>query len=160
MLTCRSVPKELSDIVFENQIELELRAHTRDEALHELVGLMANNPGVINASALGAEIIEREKLSATVMNNDTALPHARSDNVSEIVLAVGRSRGGILFADGVVVHLIFVIGTPKNSVADYLVCVGTLARLLRNKESLRHLTEAGTVSEFAQILRTAMMHHV
>jgi len=154
------VAKELPDIVFENQIQLDLPARTQNEALRELVGLLAGNPYVIDAETLYREIVEREALSPTVMHNDTALPHARTDNVREIVLAVGRSRDGVRFANGMTVHLIFVIGTPKKSVADYLVCVGTLARLLRNAESMRQLMRAGTAAEFAQILRTAMMHHV
>ena len=154
------MPKDLPDIVFENQIQLDLAARTQTGAPRELVDLLAGNPEVLDAGALFGAILEREELSPTGMNNDTALPHARTDTVRDIVLAVGRSRDGVPFANGTPVHLIFVIGTPKKSVADYLVCVGTLARLLRNAESMRQLMQAGTAAEFARILRTEIRQHV
>jgi mannitol/fructose-specific phosphotransferase system IIA component (Ntr-type) len=160
MIDSAIVPKELADIVFEAQINLDLQTHTQDEALRELVGLLAGNKNVINAEKLCGEVVAREALSPTVMHNGSALPHARTDTVLDIVLAVGRSASGVLFANQTPVHLIFVIGTPKNAVADYLVCVGTLARLLRNTESMEHLMKAGTAPGFAQILRTAMKQHV
>ena len=160
MIDFLNVQKELADIVFENQIALELRARTQSEALCELTGLFAGNRNVIDAERLCRDVIAREALSATAMNNGAALPHARTEAVRDIVLAVGRSAEGVLFANQIPVRLIFVIGTPKNAVADYLVCVGTLARLMRNPESMESLMNAGTAAEFAQILRTAMMHHV
>jgi hypothetical protein len=41
---------------------------------------------------------------------------------------VGRSRKGILFqASSPLVHLIFLIGTPPNAIAEYLGCVAWLA---------------------------------
>jgi len=159
MVDSANVPKELADIVFEAQIKLDLQAQTQNEALCELVGLLAGNKSVINAGKLCKDVIAREALSPTVMQNGTALPHARTSTVRDIVLAVGRSRSGVLFAKKTPVHLIFVIGTPKNAVADYLVCVGSLARLLRNAESMGQLMKADTASEFAEILRNAMIHH-
>jgi len=154
------MPKELSDIIFENQILLDMQAQAQDDAIRELVGLLAGNKQVIDSARLCREIIDREALSSTAMQAGTALPHARTDTVRDIVLAVGRSREGVMFANQARVRLIFVIGTPKNSVADYLVCVGTLARLVRNTASMERLMQAGTASEFAQILRNAMLRHV
>jgi PTS system nitrogen regulatory IIA component len=154
------VPKELADIVFENQITLDLEARTRDEVFCELAGLLAGNPDVIDPVKFCADVTEREALSTTAMQNGTALPHARTDTVRNIVLAAGRSRNGVLFANQASVHLIFMIGTPKKSVADYLVCVGTLARLLRDSASMQKLMEARNALEFALILRNAMKQHV
>lgn len=156
----QAMPKGLCDIIFENQIQLDLQARTQADAIRELVGLLAGNAQVIDAVTLCREVTEREVLSSTAMPNGTALPHARTDTVRDIVLAAGRSRDGVMFANPTCVHLIFVIGTPKKSVADYLVCVGTLARLVRDASSMESLMQAATALEFAQILRNAMMRHV
>ena len=154
------MPKELADIVFEKQISLDLEARTQDEAFHELASLLADNPAVIDPVKFRKDVAEREVLSPTAMHNGTALPHARTGTVRDIVLAAGRSRSGVPFANQTSVRLIFMIGTPKTSVADYLVCVGTLALLLRDPASMGKLMQAETPLEFALILRNAMKHHV
>ena len=44
-------------------------------------------------------MLEREKLSTTALGHGVAFPHARTTLVTEIVVAVGRSREGVLFRD-------------------------------------------------------------
>jgi mannitol/fructose-specific phosphotransferase system IIA component (Ntr-type) len=82
-------------------------------------------------------------------------PHARTDLVDEIILGIGRSRAGIPFGEnGVRVRLIFVIGVPQQLVNDYLICVGTLARLVKDDATRSTLLRAETPREFLDALTT------
>jgi mannitol/fructose-specific phosphotransferase system IIA component (Ntr-type) len=69
------------------------------------------------------------------------------------VIGVGRSRAGIPF-DGNQqrAHLIFVIGVPERLLSDYLVCVGTLARLVKDETVRSELLNAKTAHEFIEAL--------
>ena len=79
--------------------------------------------------------------------------HARTDLVDEIVLGVGRSRAGIAFGENQQrAHLIFVIGVPERWLSDYLVCVGTLARLVKDETIRSRLLNAETPREFIEAL--------
>ena len=50
----------------------------------------------------------------------------------KLVVGIGRSRAGIPFGhNGARARLIFVIGVPERLVNDYLICVGTLVRLVK-----------------------------
>jgi mannitol/fructose-specific phosphotransferase system IIA component (Ntr-type) len=80
-------------------------------------------------------------------------PHARTDLVDQIILGIGRSRAGIPFGkNGVRARLIFVIGVPQQLVNDYLICVGTLARLVRDDVIRSTLLGAETAREFLDAL--------
>jgi mannitol/fructose-specific phosphotransferase system IIA component (Ntr-type) len=73
-----------------------------------------------------------------------------------MVLAVGRSTQGVWFENsGQSVKLIFVIGTPKRMVTDYLSVVGGLARLLKDATTREKLISAPNVEEFIATLTQA-----
>jgi mannitol/fructose-specific phosphotransferase system IIA component (Ntr-type) len=73
-----------------------------------------------------------------------------------MVLAIGRSPQGVWFENcGQTVKLIFVIGTPKRMVTDYLSVVGGLARLLKDASTRDQLISAPTVEEFIATLTQA-----
>jgi mannitol/fructose-specific phosphotransferase system IIA component (Ntr-type) len=50
------------------------------------------------------------------------------------------------------VHLVFLIGTPPEAIADYLRCMARLAGCLRVPENRRALMEAETAGEFLAVL--------
>lgn len=149
----------LADLLDEKQIALELRASTRDEALREIVDLFRASGKVSDPDKFLDAVIAREKSASTLAEHGVAFPHARTDLVNEIVLGIGRSNEGIRFGaeSGEPVHLIFVIGVPKQMIQDYLVCVGTLARLAKDDSIRRALMEAKTKAEFIEHLRSASL---
>jgi len=148
------MPSSVSDLLQEDQIMLDLRDQTQSGALRELVDLFANNPAVKDLNALHEALLSREKANSTVVGNGVAFPHARTDCVDKIVLAVGRSIAGVKFESSPdPVHLIFMIGTPKAMISDYLVCIGSLARYVKDKEVCARLMQAKTPAEFIAVLK-------
>ena len=89
------------------------------------------------------------------VEHGVAIPHVGTDSVHQIVLGVGRSRPGIPFGEGGPANLIFVIGVPQHLVNDYLICVGTLARLLSDESIRAALMWAKTPAQFVDILKNA-----
>jgi len=69
------------------------------------------------------------------------------------VLGIGRSRAGIPFGENTLrARLIFVIGVPERLVNDYLICVGTLARLVKDDAIRATLLRAQVPREFLDAL--------
>ncbi len=144
----------ISDLLQEDQITLDLRDRTQSGALRELVDLFGDNPAVKDLHAFHEALLSREKANSTVVGNGVAFPHARTDSVNKIVLAVGRSVPGVKFESSPEpVHLIFMIGTPKAQISDYLVCIGSLARFVKDKAICDRLMQAKTPAEFIAVLR-------
>ena len=146
----------LSELLIPAAVMLDLRASDEEEAIRAVTEQLAGNPAVRNAGRLAADVLEREKLSSTALGHGVAFPHARTAEVTDIVVAVGRSAEGVVFrGSGERVHFLFVIGTPPDRVAQYLALVGRLARLLKNDAVRAQLLAAATVEEFLVPLRSA-----
>src|SRR5438309_17552 len=123
----------LSDLLDERQVILRLRSRKLPNALREIIQLLAQNRKIDNAERFFEQLLAREQEHPSVVENGVAFPHTRTDLVDEIVVGIGRSRAGIpAGSDQKRARLIFVIGVPERLVNDYLICVGTLARLVRD----------------------------
>lgn len=138
-------------------INLNLQARQKNEALREVAQMLQQVGCVSNFNAFYSEILERERVSNTALGHDVAIPHARTEQCSEILIAVGRSPEGIDFEtkDGQPVRLIFLIGTPKQMVTEYLRVVGNLARLLRQDQLRQDLLSAPDPVTFIQLVDQA-----
>jgi mannitol/fructose-specific phosphotransferase system IIA component (Ntr-type) len=147
----------LSDLLDEKQVILRLRSRKLPNALREIIQLLAQNGKIDNAEAFLEQVLARERAYPSAVDHGMAFPHARTDLVSEIVLGIGRSRAGIPFGEnGVRAHLIFVIGVPQRLVCDYLICVGTLARLVKDDAIRSILLNTETVREFLDTLTASV----
>jgi mannitol/fructose-specific phosphotransferase system IIA component (Ntr-type) len=138
------------------RIVLNLPGTKRTTALHDVARLLDGHPDVVNFSGFYDELLARDRLDTTSLGNGIALPHARTEHVREIVLAVGRSDAGIAVDEkGEVVRLFFVLGTPKSKPADYLAVVSALCRLLRDPANREAMLTAATPEEFIAVVSAA-----
>ena len=135
------------------RIALHVQSTRRTPALHEVARLLDGHPDVANFSGFYEELLARDRLDTTCLGNGIALPHARTEHVKQIVLAVGRCDAGIAFdASGEIVKLFFVLGTPKSKPGDYLAVVSALCKLLRDPADRAALLAAETPESFLTAL--------
>jgi mannitol/fructose-specific phosphotransferase system IIA component (Ntr-type) len=143
----------LADLLNEKHVTLQLRSRKPANALREVVQLLAINGKIDNAEDFFEQVLSREEEHPSVVENGVVFPHARTDLVDEIVLGIGRSRAGIPFGENALrAQLIFVIGVPERLVNDYLICVGALARMVKDDAIRTRLFRAQTPREFLDTL--------
>ena len=146
----------LAGILDERHIALRLKSRRPANTLREIIGLLEKTGSVLQPADFLAQVLARERVNSTLIENGVAFSHARTALVDQIVLAVGRSRAGIPWNDkGERARLIFVVAVPQRLVNDYLVLVGTLARITQDKEQRAALLAAATPAEFIETLRSA-----
>jgi mannitol/fructose-specific phosphotransferase system IIA component (Ntr-type) len=146
----------LADVLDERQIALQLKSRRQANALREIIGLFEKTGTVLQPTDFLAQVLARERVNSTLAENSVAFPHARTELVDQIALSVGRSRAGIPWNDkGERARLIFVVALPQRLVNDYLVLVGTLARITQNEQQRQALLAAATAAEFIKILSSA-----
>jgi mannitol/fructose-specific phosphotransferase system IIA component (Ntr-type) len=150
------MPIALTDLLHEQQVILRLRSRKPANAIREIVDVLASEISsrkIANPEAFLKQVFAREQMHPSGVENAVAFPHARTDLVDEIVIGVGRSRAGIPFGENKQrAHFIFVIGVPERLLSDYLVCVGTLARLVKDETIRSRLLNAETPREFIESL--------
>jgi mannitol/fructose-specific phosphotransferase system IIA component (Ntr-type) len=142
----------LVDLLDERDVALQLRARKPANAVRQIIQLMAESGKLSRPEEFLEAVLAREQINLSTVENGVAFPHARTDLVNEIVLGIGRSRSGIPFRDGKRARLIFVIGVPQRLVNDYLICLGTLARILQDDLTRAALLEAETPRNFLDAL--------
>jgi mannitol/fructose-specific phosphotransferase system IIA component (Ntr-type) len=143
----------LADLIDPKQIALNLRATSQREALREMVDLLVANGKIDNAERFLNKLEQREKTNSTYAADGVAFPHARTKLVEQIVLGIGRSEAGIPWTGkGESAHLIFLIAVPERLISDYLVVVGAIARITKDRPLRTLLLHAESVKEFMATL--------
>lgn len=146
----------LAGILDQRQIELHLKSRRRANAIRELASLFEKTGSIARPADFLAQVLAREELGATLGENGVAFPHARTGLVDQIALAIGRSRAGIPWNDqGERARFIFLLAVPQRLVNDYLILVGTLARVTRDQQQRDALLATATPAEFIATLREA-----
>lgn len=146
----------LSHLLDPARISLQVQHTRRTAALNEVARLLADHPEVTNFDAFYQELLARERLDTTYLGNEIALPHARTEHVKQIVLAVGRSTAGVHFENcNQTVRLMFVLGTPKSNPTDYLMVVSSLCKILKEPANRDALMAAATPEDFVRELTEA-----
>ena len=144
-----------TDLIAEpDAVVLDLDVESGDAALRALHARLAEvSDGVVDPSKFLLDLTQRMRLAPVCIADDVALPHARTDAVSRIVMAVGRTRRPIPFdPTHPAVKLVFLIGTPKDDVTGYLQAVAALSRLLRNPATRAGLHSTTDETEFRALL--------
>lgn len=146
----------LVDLLDERQLALNLRAQTRDDAMGELVDLLAENGKIDNRQKFLGQVCAREQKNSTYAADAIAFPHARTEFAKEISLGIGRSEAGIPWTGrGEIAHLIFLIAVPEKLMTDYLVVIGAIARVTKDAPLRTLLRHAETPQEFIATMLSA-----
>jgi mannitol/fructose-specific phosphotransferase system IIA component (Ntr-type) len=146
----------LAALVDPKQIVLNLRARTQAEAMREIVDRLVAAGKIGDELRFLEQLRAREAVNSTYAADGVAFPHARTKLVDEIVLGIGRSAEGIPWtAKGEIVQLIFLLGVPERLISDYLVVVGAIARITKDRPLRTLLLHAESVDEFVTTLLSA-----
>jgi mannitol/fructose-specific phosphotransferase system IIA component (Ntr-type) len=123
---------KLSEVLTSKRINVDLKSKDREAVLDELVRLL--HLKVPARNAILKTIQAREELGSTGIGRGIAIPHCRSLVVSEVLVAVGRSKKGIPFRsmDRKRAFLFFlIVAPPAGDPGDYLVALGTVTEMAR-----------------------------
>lgn len=125
---------DFSQMIDESRI-VDLKATTKEEALRELVDVLATSPNVTDPDDLLRAILEREKVLSTGVGIEVAMPHVKIPSVKNFVIAIGRSHKGIDFEslDEKPVYIIVMIGANDKQAGDFLKVLAKLVLRLKNK---------------------------
>jgi mannitol/fructose-specific phosphotransferase system IIA component (Ntr-type) len=145
----------LSDLLDEKQVALHLQDRDLAAALRQIVHLLADNGKIDHPEKFLEQLLAREQARPSAVEHGVAFPHVRTDLADQIVLGIGRSKRGIPFGAGELANLIFVVGAPQRLVNDYLICIGALARVLKDESIRAVLMGAKTLAQFIEILKNS-----
>lgn len=141
----------LARYITADTVAVELSATDRDAAIAELVGIAARTGKVNDPAAVVAGALAREATVSTGLGDGIAIPHAKTDAVSEPVVVYARSRAGIDWSsrDGIPAKDLFLIAVPEQAAGDaHLSILSALSRKLVNAQFRSELSAAGPVRAY------------
>ena len=143
----------ISEHLREQLVLLDVNAYDKKSAIAKTVENMASCNVLNDPAKFLDEVMQRENLGSTAIGNGVGLPHARTQNISEIVIAVTRLKSSVPFSpeNGELVNLVILIGTPLNAVGEYLKVLARLSKLLRDNAIRNAILTATTPAEIVKI---------
>ncbi len=138
-----------------NHIALNIEPATKQQVIEKMLSLVAAHVGVTNIGKLKEDVLRREQEMSTGIGRKIALPHAKTDAVTEPVLAFATLKSDLNFdsIDNEPVRLIFLLATPEEMLAEHLKLLGRITRLAGRDELRDRLVLAASPEEVLELFR-------
>ena len=134
-------------------VRVGVPTRAKKQLLTMLGSLMGDATG-IDAVTIAERLAVREKLGSTGFGGGVAIPHARVDDLSQVVGGLVRLTTPIEYGavDGLPVDLIFVLLSPVGAGADHLKALAGISRRLRDRNFVEKLRGAGSSDALYAVL--------
>lgn len=150
---------KLADFVCFDAIIPELKAHSRDDAIVELVTALdkAGKLGKNNCQKIIKAVVKRENQATTGMGKGIALPHVQHLVVKDVVAAVGQSSSGIDFTalDKQLVYSVILLVSPADNPDKHLQAMESIFRHLQSDRFRSFLRQSQTAEQIKDLLMEA-----
>src|SRR4030067_390265 len=147
----------LADFLDPDLIDVDIKAETKFDAVKELADLFCRKFADSDKQAILDAVLEREDLGSTSFGRGFAFPHARTDVVTDLHIAIGIIKEGVKDKgpDDTPIRVICLLLTPRNISKLYLQTLSGLANLARRQGMLECLSAAKSPRELIAIIDEA-----
>jgi fructose-specific phosphotransferase system IIA component len=134
----------LTEILKPENIKVPLEAKTKNDAIAELVQVLAASGQVTDPKKVLDAVLEREATRTTGIGNGLAIPHGKCPGTKDLVMAIGKPAQPIDFQsiDGRPVSVIWMLASPPEKTGPHIHALARISRLM-------------TIDKFQQALRLA-----
>jgi PTS system nitrogen regulatory IIA component len=150
---------KLSDIMVAEAIVPELKAKTRDEAIGELVEMLAGAGAISKKSVkdVTKAILAREAQATTGIGKGVALPHAKLKGVKKPIATIGRSSEGIDFAalDSKPVYIVILLMSNPDNPDEHLQAMETIFKHVQRDMFRKFLRQSETREAIVDLIQEA-----
>lgn len=146
---------KISDILAENLVITGLEGNSKDEIIDAMIDLVATSPKVVDKGKVREAIFEREKIMSTGVGNGFAIPHGKTDAVTDIVAAFATTAQPIDYQslDEKPVRLVFLLVGKDNMVGPHIKLLSRISRLMSKEDLRKRLLDVKTPKEVLDLFR-------
>jgi fructose-specific phosphotransferase system IIA component len=146
---------KISDILTEDLVVAGLEGKSKNEIIDAMVTIVARSPKVLDRDKIRDAIFEREKIMSTGVGNGFAIPHGKTDAVSDIVAAFAVTTAPIDYdsLDEKPVRLVFLLVGKDNLVGPHIKLLSRISRLMNKEEFRQKLLGAGSAPKILELFR-------
>ena len=146
---------KISEILNESLIATDLDGQSKDDIINALVNVAGRSSKVLDLERMRAAIFEREKKMSTGVGSGFAIPHCKTDAVTDIVAAFGITRKPIDYEslDEQPVRLVFLLVGRDNLVGPHIKLLSRISRLMHKEDFRNKLLDQHSSAEVLEAFR-------
>lgn len=135
-------------------VHLNMRSADKEDIIRELVTSLLHAGKVTDYDEVLAAVLEREQSMSTGMQHGVAIPHGRSNGVTELCAAVGIIPEGVEFdsIDGERTHIVFLVASPKDNPGPHLQILAGIAGIVNSDEARERMLAVPTRRELIEYM--------
>lgn len=134
---------------------LKDKEKNKKEAIEHLAGKLKDAGYIADVDSYIEDIYLRESQGQTGIGHYVAIPHGKSDSVTQVGIAIGKVQDEIewetLDGNGVKLIFLFAVGNDNENAKTHLRLLAEVARTLGNDDAVEALLNASTVEDLKAV---------
>ena len=144
----------LKTVLTPETVNLHLKGTSKEEIIDELLDMLVQAGKVKDKAVARACVLDRERKMSTGMKHGIAIPHGKTDTVSDLVACIGISDNPVDFdsLDQEPCRIFIMTLSPVNKTGPHLQFLAEVSLLFKSPEKRQLILETQDKAEVIKIL--------
>jgi fructose PTS system EIIBC or EIIC component len=140
---------KICEILRENSIIPSMKGKNKGEIIDEIINIFKGDERVNDIDEMRSAVHDRERIMSTGVGKGFAIPHAKTNSVSEIIAAFGKIDEPVDFQalDEEPVNLVFLLVGKESLVGPHIKLLSRISRMMNKDEFRASLAKAKSAHE-------------
>ena len=145
---------DLRTVLTPDTVDLHLKGTTKEEIIDELLDVLVKAGKVTDKVAARECVLDRERKMSTGMKHGIAIPHGKTDAVSDLVACIGISDNPVDFdsLDQEPCRIYIMTLSPVNKTGPHLQFLAEVSLLFKSADKRAQILNTQDKSEIIKIL--------
>lgn len=144
----------LTQILKPTCIKVPLKSKTKEDAIEELINLLADNNCLSDRGSAFEAVMAREQTRSTGIGSGIAIPHGKTSSAKDLVMAVGVAPQMIEFdsIDNKPVTTILLLVSPPDQTGPHIQALARISRLMLDTVFKSQFEKAASPEELYDLI--------
>ncbi len=145
---------QLAEILVPSCVVVPLKASQKDQAIAELVTLLADAGQITSPEIALQAVMDRESIRSTGIGQGFAIPHGKCNAAKKLVMAIGKLATPIEFdsIDQQPVGLIALLVSPVEQTGPHIQALAKISRVIANNDIRQKIWDSQSSQELYGLL--------
>ncbi len=145
----------IAELISKDVVKVPLESSVKPGVIRELVQVLKDAGKIQDMEKVVNAVNAREALASTGLEAGIAVPHAKTDAVKDLTIAMGISPEGCDFdaMDGKPSHLFFLLLAPPEQSGPHIAALADIAKIAGSRSFCNLLLKAGSPKDVVELFR-------
>ena len=146
----------LTQILQPTCIKAPLESKNKDDAIEELVNILADNGLLTDRGVAYEAVMAREQTRSTGIGSGIAIPHGKCNAAKELVMAIGIAPDPIEFEsiDNKPVSIVILLVSPPDQTGPHIQALARISRLMLDEQFKSQIEKATSPEDVYSLIST------